>query len=152
MRLVRDLARRRKEFVEVPLPARRVCPCTVAPRCCPVEDEFYPVAKARGGFGLAAPDRLQDGHDVRESNVLDQHLPDDRSGVRLDSVAPLLAMLRVLPASFVRLDVLFCRTAVNESAAACEAIRALRLALMSAIGSVPCASFARAARAASLAC
>ena len=83
-------------------------------------------------------------------HVLDQQLADDGFRVGFDGVAPLLGVL-----AFFQLGScasMYCAAAREKvMAASWEATRALRLARPSAMGSMPCESFARASLAASFA-
>src|SRR6516165_2690059 len=86
-------------------PARRIVAGTVFTEFRPIEDDLNPAADPAGGVGLVLPDRLQHFEHQRRVDVLHGQVADHWIDIRLERVAPLLPMLRIAPAGFVRSDV-----------------------------------------------
>ena len=94
-----------QQLVEVSFPPGGVLAGSVSPDSGPIENVLDPGAQPARGLGLRGPDRLKDFQDQPGINVLNGQGADYRAGVDLKNFRPLLGMLRVRPARFMRLDV-----------------------------------------------
>src|SRR6185437_14143216 len=102
-----DTNTRRKQFVEVPAPARRIFAIAKSLHFCPIQDDLDAAANAARCFVLPQPDRLQDAGDQSCVDTVYRKLSDDRMHISLECRRPLRGMLRVLPARTMRNNVFF---------------------------------------------
>jgi len=86
----------REERIRMPPPPRRVFAKPQPLSLRSVEHPLDPAAKARGGFRLALPDRLQDFEHVIDGHVGDRAAP-DVEGVVSERHRPLVGVLQVTP-------------------------------------------------------
>src|SRR5205807_3487137 len=98
--------RRGEDLVQVAAPAGGVLATAVAPDPGVVQDALDAPPDPASGLGLLRPDLLKDAKDQGGVHVLDRQLTDDRPGVGVQRVLPLLGVLLVSPARAVGGDVL----------------------------------------------
>ena len=71
----------------------------------PIKDVLDAPAHPNRGFWFCLPDRFKDAKDIFGCDRGHVQVADDRDGVAVKRVPPLLAMLRIFPGGFVRTDV-----------------------------------------------
>src|SRR6516165_10895020 len=86
-------------------PTRGIFAGTVFTKFRPIENDLDPAANTARGVGLVLPDRLQHLEHQRRVDVLHWQIADDGMDVAIKRVAPLLPMLGIAPAGFMRGDV-----------------------------------------------
>src|SRR5438552_1889620 len=85
-------------------PARWVFPIPKAVHLGPVENRLDASADAASGLRPRAPQRLDRPHNEGRVNLLDGCFADDGGDIGGESIAPLLAVLAVMPPGLVRCD------------------------------------------------
>ena len=96
---------RGRSSFRLPTPYRRIGSDALIGHSGVIEDRLDSAAQPRGGFRLGGPDGRQDFQHVLDGDVRNRHPPDNRVGVGRNGVAPLLVVLRIAPAGFMRRDV-----------------------------------------------
>src|SRR6266851_1965721 len=94
-----------KQRLDALAPSSRVVASAKPFSLCGSQDHLDTTAHARGRLGLMVPDRSENLHYVGGVDIGDGRLADQREGVGLKRVCPLLAMLRVFPSCFHAGDV-----------------------------------------------
>src|ERR1700738_4585881 len=86
-------------------PSRWIVTIPVAVSRSPIQNGFDPLPQPRGGLRLLAPDGIKRLHHKPCIDRLHRERPKEGVCVRLKGSAPLLGVLRVAPACFMRVDV-----------------------------------------------